>query len=1114
MLPTLLLRASSLHMKGSTLLAVLLFYSIQIAWTQMAYLQPTGAGPDDPVTLFFDASQGNRELEGAAKVYVHHGVVTDGPDGTSWQYVKGNWGQDDGIGEMQKVTGQDNLWSIELTPSIRSYFGVPAGENIFRISCVFRSADGNVKGTQAPGEYGWGRVTSNLDNYLDLNVEAFIDITSPGGNELFAEAGSSFSISARASSQASRIELSIDRGAGPELMSSANNSSTISYSYPVDSSVALQISVTATINGTEVTAERQVFVTARSAVQNRAVPADARLGINYSSDPTEATLVLEAPGKEFVYLIGDFNDWRADDRYQMYKDGDRFWINIDGLEPGREYVFQYWIDGEIKVGDSYADKVADPWNDRFIEPEVYPNLPAYDRTENNLATVLQTNQQPYVWSSSEASWQRPDVNHLVIYELHIRDFLQSHNYVDLIDTLDYIKRLGVNAIELMPVNEFEGNDSWGYNPSYFFAVDKYYGTKDQLKAFIDACHQKGLAVITDLVLNHAFGQNPMVRMYFEDGNPSADNPWFNREYVGQYQWGYDFNHESPYTKAFVDSVNRYWLEEFHFDGIRFDFTKGFTNFAPGGSVDGYDASRIALLKRMVDKIRVYDPEAYIILEHWGPANEEQELGNYGMKMWRNRSYDYVPAAIGRTNTSLQGMDALTHVSYFNSHDERRLSEHILNEGLQEGAYDTRLHEIMYERTKLAAAFTFLQPGPKMLWQFDELGYDIHIDFNGRTGRKPYPWGQGGLGYYEDSLRQHIYDLYAGILDIRNRINPEALYRAQKNHQLSGDVRRLSFNTDSIDLLVLGNFSLSPMSTSPKFPGTGMWYAYFQGDSILVTNPDNAIELAPGELRIYTNRRLSAPKPAVLQAFENPVSITPYPFSLDDEITITFDPAKGTKDGTAGLEDAESVFMHSGLAADAYGTNWFSTVGTLQPSGPGQMTRSSDGRTWTMTLVPRTYFNLGDDATALRLGMFFHDGSNVNRTKGFRNQDIYYPIQSSEPLLTVSPYPFKADERVTITYNAAKGNRELLNADKVYMHSGTTTVAAETPQDAWTIVVGNWGQDDGIGQMQRVANSQQWQISFVPKDYYNLEDGQHPHWIGMVFRNANGSAKGTAEPGTY
>src|SRR5690606_37419450 len=105
---------------------------------------------------------------GASKVYMHHGVVTDIPDGTAWKYVKGNWGLDNGVGEMEKVAGENDKWQITFSPNIRSYFAVPAGENIFRIACVFRSADGTKKGTISAGEYGWGTVTSNLDMYINL----------------------------------------------------------------------------------------------------------------------------------------------------------------------------------------------------------------------------------------------------------------------------------------------------------------------------------------------------------------------------------------------------------------------------------------------------------------------------------------------------------------------------------------------------------------------------------------------------------------------------------------------------------------------------------------------------------------------------------------------------------------------------------------------------------------------------------------------------------------------------------------------------------------------------------------------------------------------------------
>ena len=207
-------------------------------------------------------------------------------------------------------------------------------------------------------------------------------------------------------------------------------------------------------------------------------------------------------------MVGDFTDWQPNDNFLMKKtpDGELHWLEVNNLIAQQEYVFQYWVEGEIKIGDPYADKVADPWNDQWIDAATYPNLPPYDKTEYGIATVLQTGQTEYQWAPSEDTWERPDIDHLVIYELLVRDFIETHSWEDLEDTLSYIKNLGVDAIELMPFNEFEGNESWGYNPSYYFAPDKYYGTKDELKHFIQTCHQHGLAVIQDMVLNHAFGQ--------------------------------------------------------------------------------------------------------------------------------------------------------------------------------------------------------------------------------------------------------------------------------------------------------------------------------------------------------------------------------------------------------------------------------------------------------------------------------------------------------------------------------------------------------------------------------------------------------------------------------
>ncbi len=1111
----------ALEMKHFILASLFFIFSISISFGQYVTLQPSGVGPNDEATLIFDASEGNGELMGASKVYVHHGVITSGPEGTDWQYVIGNWGQDDGVGEMTKVDGETDKWQITFSPSIREYFGVPEGTDIFRISCVFRSADGNTKGTLNPGDYGWGDVASNLDVYVDLNVENYISILAPADGVRLINKGESIRIEAEASSSVSSMKILIDEGLGFNEVAGISSGTNISYDFFPEKTILIDIKVTATINGENLEETISFNVAVAKDPEIAPLPEGVIPGINYhKNDDTKATLVLEAPGKSLIAVVGDFTDWIVDDDFQMKKteDGEYFWYELEGLVPGKEYVYQYWIDGDVIVADMYADKIADPWNDPFIENEIYPDLPPYDRRDLGIASVLQTGQTPYEWGPEEDTWQRPDVDHLMIYELHIRDFLASHSYTDLIDTLPYLKELGIDAIELMPINEFEGNDSWGYNPSFFFAPDKYYGPKDELKRFIEESHKMGIAVILDIVLNHSFLQSPTVLMYFDWVNfkPSSDNPWMNREYVGQYQWGFDFNHESPYTQRFVDRVNRYWLEEYHFDGYRFDFTKGFTNYAPGGSVDGYDASRIAILKRMADEIWEYDSEAYVILEHWSPFQEEEELGAYGMKMWANRSYDFVPMAVGNITGSFNNMERSTHVSLISSHDERRVGEHILTEGRSNSFINLQDTVVMFERVKMTAAFAYLYPGPKMMWQFDELGYDIDINLNGRTGRKPYVWGQEGNGYYEDPLRQYIYDTYKGILDVRNTITPQALASAATNHKESGATRRLSYDTDDIDLVVIGNFGLTDQTIVPSFTQTGTWYNYFSGDSMVVEDLNAELELKVGEWHIFTTTRLSDGLPVVVETYSNPVTISPFPFTMDDEITITFDASLAFPDDTDGLEGAEKVYIQSGVIEDSPSNKDLTyEVGNLVDDGIGQMTKvSGTNDKWEITLVPRQYFSTPADLEVFKLGMYFRDANNENRGLGFRNSIIYYDVASSADFVWIDPVPFDSDSEITIYFNAAQGNRELVGADKVYMHSGMSIVDSDNPaNNAWNNVVGNWGMDDGVGQMTKVEGEENiWKITLRPTSYYGLSNSDTPTWLAAVFRNADGSLKGTGEPG--
>jgi len=230
------------------------------------------------------------------------------------------------------------------------------------------------------------------------------------------------------------------------------------------------------------------------------LPAGAKDGVSFINNGTSAIFTLFAPGKTSVSLIGDFNNWQNNlNTMKLAKDGKTWFVQIDGLNPDTEYAYQFVIDGNLRVADPYCEKVLDPDNDKFISASTYPNLKAYPANKTSgIVSVMQANQPVYTWKNS--NFTRPAKNNLVIYELLVRDFTTDHNYASALAKLDYLKNLGINAIELMPVGEFEGNLSWGYNPSFYFAPDKYYGTKVSLQNFIDECHGKGIAVILDMVL--------------------------------------------------------------------------------------------------------------------------------------------------------------------------------------------------------------------------------------------------------------------------------------------------------------------------------------------------------------------------------------------------------------------------------------------------------------------------------------------------------------------------------------------------------------------------------------------------------------------------------------
>ncbi len=630
------------------------FSFAQVSWQ-------AGTNPDQTAsaTILFDKSTTPLSTY-TGTIYAHTGVTLNG---NPWQNVIGSWGNNTTQPALTLVSG--SIYKLDLTPTLMNFYGVSSG-SITKVNLVFRNAAGNAQ-------------TSDLT----LDVGAFqATLTAPAeGSNTIVNSGQSLNITANNTNGNASYNL-LANGVSINTFTGSNFSFTDT-NITVNKSYELQITQGITFFS------KKFGVIVNAGTTSQAMPSGLEDGINYNtSDATKATLVLTAPGKEFVYVAGSFNNWVPGTEYLMKKDPstNKFWLELTGLTPGTDYTYQYWVvdttpttnsPAVVKTADPYSNLVLSPFDYPWIPATTYPNIPAYPSTQSREVTVLKTGQTPYSWSSATTNFVKPSKDNLVVYEVLIRDFDSHRNFQDLIDKIDYFKNLKINAIEMMPVMEFEGNESWGYNTSFHMALDKFYGTSNKFKEFIDLCHQNGIAVILDVALNHAFGRNPMVRMWMKDpdgdgwGDAASDNPYFNEFAKHSYGVGNDFNHSSTYTKYYVKRVIKQWIQEYKIDGFRWDLTKGFTQACSSGDdscTNSYQADRVAILKEYADYSWLLDPNHIAIFEHLGASNEEKEWADYrlgetpskGVLMWGEMTYAYTQLMEGYSTGG--DITAIGHVS--------------------------------------------------------------------------------------------------------------------------------------------------------------------------------------------------------------------------------------------------------------------------------------------------------------------------------------------------------------------------------------------------------------------------------------------------------------------
>lgn len=721
----------------------------QIVTTQPAIVQQSSA----PITVTFHADRGNKALAGLAQnvaVYAHTGVILEGSD----QWTNAPAWLDNSAKYKLTYIGPDT-YTLTI-PDINTYYGLTSGQKVSKLAFVFRNATGTKEGKTASGG----------DIFIDVAAEGFgIELTSSAeGNVIDKSTEVTLILNSTAPAT-----LSIYKNSTSSTpLTSSSNATSISYTVNIDDEGTTNFIGVGNDGTTTRTSQLSFFVTPAPVSENYpgGVP---KMGPVENPDGS-VTFCIGAPGKKSVQLIGGWNDYAFTAaqtmKYQDYQGNRYFWTTVPGLKTGKDYPYYFLVDNSVAVGDPYARLVLDPWNDKYIPASVFPDMPEYPSAlvdQVPLAVYNSAASSAYRWQND--NFKRPEQSDLIIYELLVRDFTGTENKANAEGTLagvreklDYLQQLGVNAIEFLPIMEFNGNNSWGYNTNFYFAPDKAYGTPDDYKALFDEIHGRGMAVILDIVFNQTDGLHPWYQMY-----PIASNPFYNGAAPHAYSVLNDWNQDNPLVQQQFKDALQYWLKEYHVDGFRFDLVKGLgsnqsygatynaTNNTWSGVTDAktnaYNASRVARMKELHDAMRLVDPDAYFINENLAGAEEENQMAQDGETNWANINDAAAQFVMGYSSDSnlnrfYAPLDSRTWgstVSYAESHDEERIAYKVK----QYGATGIKNNSTMtMRRLGSLAAMMLMTPGSHMIWQFEELGADQttkNADGGNNTDPKKVVW---------------------------------------------------------------------------------------------------------------------------------------------------------------------------------------------------------------------------------------------------------------------------------------------------------------------------------------------------------------------------------------
>jgi len=760
--------------------------ALPVVTTQPQIVQSGSTG----ITVTFYADRGSRglaDLPEGAEVYAHTGVITTASTSDSdWKHAA-NWGINEPKYLMTRQSA--NVYTLDIG-TIDTYYNITdPTETVRKLAFVFRNATGSAEGKTASGG----------DIMVDVYAQdAFaVDLQTDCPDVLVGPSVHSFSFYSTAVA-----DLSVKVNGKAYTSKKAARELTFSYDFQADGTYTIEATATDADGNTR--SSSCVISVVRTAAERPYPGGEPVLGPVAAADGS-VTFCIAAPGKQSVYLRGSWDGYAIGSGSVMdYQtvDGVRyFWATVPGLDLSEDLIYFFEVDG-VAVGDPYARLVLDPWNDRYIPADVFPDMPAYPSAavSGTPVAVFSPARESYQWQT--ASFTRPKPDELLIYELLIRDFTGTEGaargegtVAGVLDKLDYLRDLGVNAIELMPIMEFNGNNSWGYNTNFYFAPDKAYGTPADYKRLVDECHARGMAVILDIVFNQSDGQHPWYKMY-----PIAKNPFYNGTAPHGFSVLNDWNQDYPLVQRQWRDALRHWLTEYRVDGFRFDLVKGLgdsdsygatyhesTNTWTGVSdarTNDYNATRVARMKALHDAIRDVAPDAYVINENLAGAKEENEMAADGELNWANVNNSSCQFAMGyNSDASLNRFYAVqdgrtkgSTVSYAESHDEERMAYKQTKWGA-DGVKDN--HEMQCRRLGSVAAQMLMAPGAHMIWQFQEFGADQTTKNSGggnNTSPKRVVWS-----YLDNWTNRGLMEQYKALMWMR-RNNPD-MFASDVNVQM-------------------------------------------------------------------------------------------------------------------------------------------------------------------------------------------------------------------------------------------------------------------------------------------------------------------------------------------